>query len=216
MSIGNNKTQNTPDVNIGNEFCIQKPAKLISYNKHGESMYNRLQRLCHPKNYLKNYNKEKVNAANKIYSKLLNTDRDDINTIIGLVVMAEKELNTNLLDEYQFEKLKNIINPTNYMEPYDEMSIALSNELYSQLMQPNINFTKYAQIISQAEPLLKITEDRENKIKEVRLKEVQEKLEKEKVDKQLRDKNDKKNAIISIIVLVIIIILGILGAKKII
>ena len=88
------------------------------------------------------------------------------NAVVGLVVMAEKELNTNFLDEYQFDRLKNILNPKNYMEPYDASSIALSNELYSQLMQPDLNYTKYVQIISKSEPLLQIAEKREEIVKQ--------------------------------------------------
>ena len=166
LSIGNDKTQSTQNENISKELSVQQPTKLIGYDKHGESMYNRLQRLCHPKNFVDNYDKDKVDAANVIYSKLLSTDRNDINAVVGLVVMAEKDLNTNFLDEYQFEKLKNILNPKNYMEPYDASNIALSNELYSQLMQPDLNYTKYVQIISKSEPLLQIAEKREEIVKQ--------------------------------------------------
>ena len=166
LSFGNDKTQSTQNENISKELSVQQPTKLIGYDKHGESMYNRLQRLCHPKNFVDNYDKDKVDAANVIYSKLLSTERNDINAVVGLVVMAEKDLNTNFLDEYQFEKLKNILNPKNYMEPYDASSIALSNELYSQLMQPDLNYTKYVQIISKSEPLLQIAEKREEIVKQ--------------------------------------------------
>ena len=165
LSFGNDKPQTAQNETVSKDLSVQQPTKLIGYDKHGESMYNRLQRLCHPKNFVDNYDKEKVDAANVLYTKLLNTNRDDINAVVGLVVMAEKELNTNFLDEYQFDRLKNILNPKNYMEPYDASSIALSNELYSQLMQPDLNYTKYVQIISKSEPLLQIMEEREKKQK---------------------------------------------------
>lgn len=205
MSIGNDKPQITPNETVSKDLSVQQPTKLIGYDKHGESMYNRLQRLCHPKNFVDNYDKEKVDAANVLYTKLLNTNRDDINAVVGLVVMAEKELNTNLLDEYQFDRLKNILNPKNYMEPYDASSIALSNELYSQLMQPDLNYTKYVQIISKSEPLLQIMEEREKKQKE-----------QEKQDKILEEKDEKIGVVVSVIILLIVIILGILGHFRII
>ena len=204
LSIGNDKPL-TQNENVSNELSVQHPTKLIGYDKHGESMYNRLQRLCHPKNFVDNYDKEKVDAANVLYTKLLNTNRDDINAVVGLVVMAEKELNTNFLDEYQFDRLKNILNPKNYMEPYDASSIALSNELYSQLMQPDLNYTKYVQIISKSEPLLQIMEEREKKQKE-----------QEKQDKILEEKDEKIGVVVSVIILLIVIILGILGHFRII
>lgn len=200
LSIGNDKPQTTPNETVSKELSVQQPTKLIGYDKHGESMYNRLQRLCHPKNFVDNYDKEKVDAANVIYSKLLDTNRDDINAVVGLVVMAEKELNTNFLDEYQFERLKNILNPKNYMEPYDASSIALSNELYSQLMQPDLNYTKYVQIISKSEPLLQIMEERAKKAKKIE----QERLEKERIEEQ---EEFKKGLILSIIMIILIVII---------
>ena len=205
LSFGNDKPQSTQNETASKELNVQQPTKLIGYDKHGESMYNRLQRLCHPKNFVDNYDKDKVDAANVIYSKLLDTNRDDINAVVGLVVMAEKELNTNLLDEYQFDRLKNILNPKNYMEPYDASNIALSNELYSQLMQPDLNYTKYVQIISKSEPLLQIMEEREKKQKE-----------QEKQDKILEEKDEKIGVVVSVIILLIVIILGILGHFRII
>lgn len=195
MSIGNDKPQTTPNETVSKDLSVQQPTKLIGYDKHGESMYNRLQRLCHPKNFVDNYDKDKVDAANVIYSKLLDTNRDDINAVVGLVVMAEKELNTNLLDEYQFDRLKNILNPKNYMEPYDASSVALSNELYSQLMQPDLNYTKYVQIISKSEPLLQIAE----KVKQ----EEQGRIEKERIEEQ---EELRKGFILSIIMIILIVI----------
>ena len=209
LSIGNDKPQSTQNETASKELSVQQPTKLIGYDKHGESMYNRLQRLCHPKNFVDNYDKDKVDAANVIYTKLLNTNRDDINAVVGLVVMAEKELNTNFLDEYQFERLKNILNPKNYMEPYDASSIALSNELYSQLMQPDLNYTKYVQIISKSEPLLQIMEEREKKAKQ----EEQERLEQERKaeqerleQKRIEEQRDTKIVCVLILILIIIIV----------
>ncbi|MDD6000724.1 MAG: hypothetical protein PUC50_00880 [Bacteroidales bacterium] len=211
LSIGNDKPQSTQNENINKEISIQQTSKLIEYDKHGESMYNRLQRICHPKNFVDNYDKDKVDAANVIYSQLLSTDRDDINAVAGLVVMAEKQLNTNLLDEYQFEKLKNILNPKNYMEPYDASSIALSNELYSQLMQPDLNFTTYVQIISKSEPLLKIIEERDKKQKEQEEQKKKIEKQKQKEQEEQNEKNEKTVVIISVILMLIVIILGIIG-----
>ena len=81
------------------------------------------------------------------------------------------------------------------MEPYDAEKVTLSNELYSQLMQPDLNYTKYVQIISKSEPLLQIMEEREKKAKQ----EEQERIEEER-------KVEKKTNIIGCIVILILII----------
>ena len=140
-------------------------------------MYNRLQRLCHPKNFVDdNYDRDKLAVANLIYSRLMSIDPNDVRALMELAIQTENELHYCLLDEYQLNILKDILNPKNFMQPYDSISIALSNELYSQLLQPDLNFTKYVQIVTKAEPLLKIIEERQNVL-----------LEKEMTDKEVRD-----------------------------
>lgn len=177
LSIGNDKPQSTQNENINKEISIQQPSKLIEYDKHGESMYNRLQRLCHPKNFVDdNYDRDKLAVANLIYSRLMSIDPNDVRALMELAIQTENELHYCLLDEYQLNILKDILNPKNFMQPYDSISIALSNELYSQLLQPDLNFTKYVQIVTKAEPLLKIIEERQNVL-----------LEKEMTDKEVRD-----------------------------
>ena len=174
LSIGNDKPQTTPTETVSKELSVQQPTKLIGYDKHGESMYNRLQRLCHPKNFVEeNYDKNKLDIANIIYTRLLSINPSDVLAVMDLVIRAEEGLHINLLDEYQYFTLKNILNPKNYMDPYDAPSITLSNELYSQLMQPDLNFTKYAQIICDAEPLLKITEEKQREAEKNKIAEVE-------------------------------------------
>ena len=83
MSLGNDKPQNTQNENISKELSVQQPTKLIGYDKHGESMYNRLQRLCHPKNFVdNNYDRDKLAVANLIYSQLMSIDQNDICAVI--------------------------------------------------------------------------------------------------------------------------------------
>ena len=88
------------------------------------------------------------------------------------------------------------------MEPYDASNIALSNELYSQLMQPDLNYTKYVQIISKSEPLLQIMEEREKKQKK-----------QEEQYKIIEEKNGQIAGIVCLIMMLIVIILVILGCS---
>jgi len=168
FSTEKKQKQTIKNDDIANANRLQTPANLIENGKSQESMYDRLKRICNPANYVDNYDKNKVDAANRLYSKLLQINSYDINSVIELVISAEKDLNTNFLDEYQFNSLKKILNPKNFMEPYDAQRVSLSNELYSQLLQPDMNYTKYMQIVSNA-PLLKTVEEREMELEEKRI-----------------------------------------------
>jgi len=169
FSTEKKQKQTIKNDDIANANRLQTPANLIENGKSQESMYDRLKRICNPANYVDNYDKNKVDAANRLYSKLLQINSYDINSVIELVISAEKDLNTNFLDEYQFNSLKKILNPKNFMEPYDAQRVSLSNELYSQLLQPDMNYTKYMQIVSNAAPLLKTVEEREMELEEKRI-----------------------------------------------
>lgn len=196
----NMQMQNSNNEPVKNMSFRPKSEKMQDYMWNKETMYERLIRLCNPARYVDNYDKEKVDAANTIYSKLMSIDRNDEQTIENLAVMAENDLRINLLDEYQFTHLKNCLNPKKYMEPYDADSVTLANELYSQLMQSDLNYTKYVQIKREAEPLLKVVEERERKQKE-----------QEEQNKIIEAKSIKNAAIVGLIVILFIIILGILA-----
>ena len=131
-----------------------KSAKLVDYQYWNESIYNRLKRLCNPANFVDNYDKEKIDIANSIYSKLMDTNPDDNEAINKLVIVSEDELKINLLDRRSFDILKSKLNPKNFMEPYDSEMVTLSNELFQKIIQPDLNLTKYRKIEEQSTPLL--------------------------------------------------------------
>lgn len=144
------------------ETPTRQNPNLIGKDYYYEKLYDRLIRLCNPANFVDNYNKEKVDNANAIYSKLLNTNRDDSTTLVELTKMAEAILDVNLLDEWDYNDLKSKLNPKNFVQPYDAEKVSLSNELYSQLIQPDINLTKFMVIKAKAKPLFPTQEDEQS------------------------------------------------------
>lgn len=126
---------------------------LISAEFSNENYKDRLIRLCHPKNFINNdnYDKDKVAYANSIYTELFSTSGVDY---YALITKAEAKLDLNLLDESDYNNLKEKLNPQNYMSPYNPDKIALANELYAKILDPSINCTKFFEIRTQAQPLL--------------------------------------------------------------
>lgn len=159
-----------------------------------ESLYERLKRLCFPSNFMINYNKEKVDAANNIYSKLLNISPDNIAALDELCKLAEEELDLNLLDEYQFNDLKNKINPQNFMNPYDSTKITLANDLYSKILQPGLNYSNFIIIKEAAKPLLDILQKKEDAKREQERIAEQKRIEQEKIAEQKRIEQEEKAA----------------------
>lgn len=126
---------------------------LVSKEYRNETYYQRLKRLCNPENFMVDYDKDKVDIANNLYSKILNTKSDDKATIIELLKEAEENLHINFLDEVELTRLIDKLNPKNYMNPYDAEKVSLANELYDKITCSNVNLTTYFHIKEQAKPL---------------------------------------------------------------
>ncbi len=149
-----------------------------------ESVYDRLKRLCNPVNFMQNYDKEKVEIANQIYSKLMsaNPNTDEI------AAEAEKLLGIQLVDNHQIEDLKNKLHPKNFMNPYDARKISLANEIYSRIVD-NMTYSEYNKLIADAKPILDfwVKKEAEEAQKIKKLKEEREKREKEIEEQKRRE-----------------------------
>lgn len=135
---------------------------LISAAYDKENYRERLKRLCHPENFMDNYDKVKVANANAIYTEIFQTGDQNLH---NLVIKAEAVLGLNFLDETDYNNLKEQLNPKNFMRPYYPQKIELANELYSRLLDPYINCTKFFSIKAKAKPLIDYLKEKQNPTK---------------------------------------------------
>lgn len=181
-----------------------------------ESIIDRLKRMCNPVNFMENYDKEKVEIANQIYSKLMvaNPNIDEI------ADEAEKRLGIQLVDNHQIEDLKNKLHPKNFMNPYDAQKISLANELYSRIVD-NITYSEYNKLIVDAKPILdfwaKKEEEEAQKIR--KLKEESEQYwqniqkERERIEREAeREKSDHISLIILRIIVLFVLLMVWIGS----
>ena len=192
-----------------NSSTVVPQATTPKYNN--ESIYDRLKRMCNPVNFMENYNKEKVEIANQIYSKLMgaNPNTDEI------AAEAEKLLGIQLVDNHQIEDLKNKLHPKNFMNPYDARKISLANEIYSRIVD-NMTYSEYNKLIADAKPILDfwVKKEAEEAQRIKKLKEEREKREKE-IEEQKRTEIERESsdhfylAILGIIVAFVILMVWI-------
>ena len=121
--------------------------------KINETLYNKIKRLCNPSKFVKEYDKEKVDKANAIYQKLMNTSPDDKDTLYDLQSQAEEELGVSFVDLEMVEKLKKKVNPKRFMKPYNPEKVTLANELYSRLSKENISYKDIIEIEERSKKL---------------------------------------------------------------
>jgi hypothetical protein len=124
-----------------------------SNRKKSESLYQRLLRLANPKNFMDNYDKEKVEKANLIYKTLLDTNPEDKEALSIVQQRAVEELGINLIDKELLEELKEKVNPQKFMSPYDPDKVALANELYAILGKEGLTYNEMAEVEEKSKTL---------------------------------------------------------------
>ncbi len=111
-----------------------------------ETLYDRLLRLCNPSNFVKNYDKDKVDRANNIYKRLLSVSSDDKEALEEIGKQAVEDLGITLIDSEKLNELKNKVNPKNFMNPYNADKVSLANDLFAQLNEEGLTFTEFVKI----------------------------------------------------------------------
>lgn len=124
-----------------------------SRRRREESLYQRLLRLCNPKEFMKEYDKEKVEKANNIYKRILETSPEDTKTLLEILDIVGSDLGISLIDKEELDNLKNKVNPQNFIAPYNSEKVALANELYSQLTQDNLTYRDFLDVNEKAKGL---------------------------------------------------------------
>ena len=114
--------------------------------KKSETLYQRLVRQCNPKNFIDNYDKEKVEKANIIYKRLLETTPDNNDDLIEIQMQASSELDISFIDEAELEDLKEKVNPKRFLNPYNAEKVSLANELYAVLAKNNLTYGELMEV----------------------------------------------------------------------
>lgn len=125
-------------------LLINRRSQLIRFEK--ETIKQRLLRMCHPNNFMTPFDKEKIDKANVLYSKVLEVLDDDRESLKALVDDAMRELSISFIDDNALNKLKKQCNPSNFMNPYNAEKVTLATELFSILNKENLTFSEYCSV----------------------------------------------------------------------
>ena len=117
-----------------------------SNKKKSETQYQRLVRLCNPKIYMNNYDKEKVEKANLIYKRLLETNPANHEVLKEIQMQASTDLGINFIDEAELEDLREKVNPKKFLNPYNAEKVSLANELYAVLTKGNLTYEEFIEV----------------------------------------------------------------------
>jgi len=138
-------------------FSVIMPLMFIerkSKKRKSETLYQRLCRLCNPKEFMQNYDKVRVDKANTIYQSLMNTNPDDKETLMEIQDVAVSELGVTLIDMEEVKELKEKVNPKRFLNPYNAEKVALANELYAILSKEGLTYNEFIEVEERAKTLL--------------------------------------------------------------
>lgn len=121
--------------------------------RKSETLYQRLCRLCNPSNFLKDYNKEKVDNANEIYQRLMEIKQDDKEALMSLQAEAVSSLGIALIDGEKLKDLIEKVNPRRFMNPYNAEKVRIVNDLYSRLTKEDLTYEEFTQIEEESKKL---------------------------------------------------------------
>lgn len=121
--------------------------------KQQETILHRIIVASHPKRFIENYDKERLETANTIYDKAINTNENDKEVISILCKEVEDKLGLSLITRDEITALKEKCNPKHFMTPYDAQKVSKANELYSKLNSDHISCSDYFEIAEQIDEM---------------------------------------------------------------
>ncbi|MBO6118158.1 MAG: hypothetical protein J6P44_06420 [Bacteroidales bacterium] len=144
------------------------------------SLYGELQTKLDPENYMgDNYDAQKLEICNELYSQLLNINNEDKVNLRLLRNQAMDKLGLDFSFEHLYKQLSEFCNPKQFMNPYNKELIDLSNECYKYI-QENKSDIRKLEAISELNAYIKLYNYKETKrIEAAKLQEEKELLRKE-------------------------------------
>lgn len=151
-----------------------------------EDLHDELLKKCNPVNFMRPYNKEKVDIANDIYEQA-SQNKDNTTKLMRLRKRAMQELGIKFSTIKLFNKLKDACSPEIFTgENYDATKLRKANELYAQILENADDIEALEEIEQRAYQFIEIAE--------------QKKEEEEEKNRKQREKEDK-NALEGICIL---------------
>ncbi len=123
------------------KIAKEKQIELQVEKEKNETLKEKLLRLCNPKNFIENYDKDKVDKSNMIYPQILNCESEE--ELYRLADLAVKDLGVNLINSTKLEELIKKSNPQNFMDPYQPEKVSVANELFAKLKEGNLSFKEF-------------------------------------------------------------------------
>ena len=118
-----------------------------------KTILDKLIKASNPKRFMKKYNQETIEIANRIYSSAKECKIEDKETIEKLCVEAETKLNICFVSNSEKKELLKRCNPKRFMKPYDAEKVTRANEIYGRIKLGKLSYSNYITMRSEVDEL---------------------------------------------------------------
>lgn len=124
-----------------------------SRRKAQKTILDKLIKVTNPKRFMKQYDQETIEVANRIYNSAKECKLDDVEAIEKLCIEAETKLKVCFVDKQEKKELLKRCNPKRFMNPYDANKVTKANEIFGKIKQGILSYTDYVRIKSEVDEL---------------------------------------------------------------
>ncbi len=136
-------------ISLFNVYTFAKTRKMPLQN----IIHKRLIIICNPSNFMKPYDKEKVEVANSLMSLLIETNPHD-GCMKQIEETAQEKLGIVIIGNRFIRQLKRFVHPKRFLKPYNPSKFALANELYTKVSSKGLSLHDIKEVDLQAAELL--------------------------------------------------------------
>ncbi len=141
------KSESEPE--IAKQIPPQRvPSNMNIDNLNKDYVISLLKEKCHPRQFMRPYDYEKVNIANRLFSSL--NDDCSLENIKGILSEATEKLQVTIDTSQVVAELCKACSPEKFMDPYDAEKIAEANELYSKILANSLNIIELVKLKEEA------------------------------------------------------------------
>lgn len=127
--------------------------KLITFKSYRKTQHYQLRINCNPQRFIKHYNKDKIDKANALYRKIMNTPPNDNDTITSLINEAIQLYGIKSVFKKEYLRLVKRCDPSRYTKPYNAEKLELVNKLSSCLQKDDLSYTEFESVKNEARQL---------------------------------------------------------------
>lgn len=127
---------------------------VLLYVFRERSLYEKLLEKCNPKKYMIPYDEGKVKESSQLYEKLLKVDKDNLDELKKISIVAEEKLGVSFVSKKKIKELKALVNPKKFIKKKNLDLVPEVTKIYNKLQAKEITSKQLFEIQKEIQSIL--------------------------------------------------------------